>query len=296
MSTSHGIHLTSPSRGPVLCVGNPGKGRARSPADRLRLRPPCVPALGGWDWSPGSPARLAQRSSVRCVEGPPTWHAAWCPWLPTCHLWGRLLAWPLRALLAPKHSAAPCEWHRHAGMHGKGFGIQSALLCPCSLFGSDLPLAIVSKDQGIVANLWKDQWEPPVNETSSRGSALSHRGEGAWALSWGSMCVSVIASWVGLLFFVFLSPLKKKNPSLQHVTKLISIFEKSISTCKQKNNKSPLSGGCCKPDSGCASDLTTLPLTALIPDWLGEPRGQGGEGGGRRQFWTNGLFVVVLHV
>lgn len=31
-------------------------------------------------------------------------------------------------------------------MHGKDFGIRSALLFPCSILGSDLPLAIVSKD------------------------------------------------------------------------------------------------------------------------------------------------------
>lgn len=31
-------------------------------------------------------------------------------------------------------------------MHGKDFGIRLALLFPCSILGSDLPLAIVSKD------------------------------------------------------------------------------------------------------------------------------------------------------
>lgn len=31
-------------------------------------------------------------------------------------------------------------------VHGKDFGIRLALLFPCSILGSDLPLAIVSKD------------------------------------------------------------------------------------------------------------------------------------------------------
>lgn len=34
-------------------------------------------------------------------------------------------------------------------MHGKDFGIQLALLFPCSILAFDLPLAIVSKDHGM---------------------------------------------------------------------------------------------------------------------------------------------------
>lgn len=78
---------------------------------------------------------------------------------------------------------------------------------PCSILGFDLPLAIVSKDQG-TSITFKGPIEPPGDETSSRGSTLLRQkvpGLGvvfAWGTVWGSTRVWFVY-WVGLAFSFF---------------------------------------------------------------------------------------------
>lgn len=89
----------------------------------------------------GSEAHLEWR-------GTPTWCKASSSWTP----FPSSLVSPAAVALAgsqnSKCSAAwVCEWRAiMLTVHGKDFGIRLALLFPCSILGSDLPLAIVSKD------------------------------------------------------------------------------------------------------------------------------------------------------
>lgn len=53
---------------------------------------------------------------------------------------------------------------------------------PCSILGFDLPLAIVSKDQGTSVT-FKGPIEPPGDETSSRGSTTTAEGSRAGSVS-----------------------------------------------------------------------------------------------------------------
>lgn len=101
-------------------------------------------------------------------------------------------------------SAAACEWLDHADCAGRTRAPSRHSFLPSTL-GFDLPLAIVSKDQGTSVT-FKGPIEPPGDEAlpveahyydrRSLGCAVF-----AWGTVWGSTCVICLSGWLGLFLF-----------------------------------------------------------------------------------------------
>lgn len=205
MVPSHGIHLTSKTR--ILCVSNPGQGRTGRPY----WRAPEIMHLARGD---GGRPRLwagvrapGQAGAEACrAEGYSDLVQSLRLTNPTRRLRGRLLLWP-RQVHRLSRARQPTANGSIMLTAWEGLERPAVTPSPCSILGFDLPLAIVSKDQG-TSITFKGPIEPPGDETSSRGSTLLRQkvpGLGvvfAWGTVWGSTRVWFVY-WVGLAFSFF---------------------------------------------------------------------------------------------
>lgn len=169
--------------GHALCVTNRGKGRARQP-HLLTVPPPAFVHLAPIRLVPGPIRVLEPRFQVRLVQGPalsgrvfpggvkpqahePHPHRPWC-----------LLPWPQQAPLAARRTAARNVWVAPSlWPTWKGCWCLVGPPFPLSSIRFWFSLCLCFQRSRKVANIFKDQWEPPVNLTSSLESTLSPEGK-----------------------------------------------------------------------------------------------------------------------
>lgn len=131
-------------------VSNPGEGRT------ARSLSTGIPAPGMSRWSQALLACWSPWTRSGWLRGPPEWEGSFCvgracsSWIPSRHLCCHLLLGPWQVVRPPECSAAwLCEWLCHAGLARKGLRHPAGAAFPVFNIRFDLPLAIVSKDQGM---------------------------------------------------------------------------------------------------------------------------------------------------